>query len=111
MTEPVVVHHGRKGEVSGHNNVRPTAATACWAASSGGAFQIANGDQVAVSDCSNVCVVQADERLDFAGCEDELDLKTVRRMQADDGAEITSTQAVLGKVPIQNDGVEQVEHG
>src|SRR5260221_2363203 len=32
-------------------------------------------------------------------------------MQVDDGAEVTTTQAMLGKVSIQDDGVEQVEHG
>jgi hypothetical protein len=32
MTEPVVVHHGREGGGGGHDEVRPSAATACWAA-------------------------------------------------------------------------------
>src|SRR5258706_4113100 len=32
-------------------------------------------------------------------------------MQIDNGAEVTTTQAMLGKVPIQDDGVQQVEHG
>ena len=32
-------------------------------------------------------------------------------MEVDDGTEVTTTQAMLGKVPIQDDGVEQVEHG
>ena len=32
-------------------------------------------------------------------------------MKIDHRTEITATQAVLGKVPIQNDGVEQFEHG
>ena len=32
-TEPVVFHHGREGDDSGHDEARPTAATACWAAS------------------------------------------------------------------------------
>jgi hypothetical protein len=32
MTEPVVHHHGRESGGAGHDDVRPTAATACWAA-------------------------------------------------------------------------------
>jgi hypothetical protein len=32
MTEPVVIHHGREVGGAGHDDVRPTAATACWAA-------------------------------------------------------------------------------
>jgi hypothetical protein len=81
-----------------------------WTASSGSTLQLANGDQVAVSDCPNVCVAQANEGLGLAARENELDFKTIRRMQVDDGAEITATQTMLGQVPIQDDGVEQVEH-
>ena len=31
-TEPVVLHHGREGGGTDHDDVRPTASTACWAA-------------------------------------------------------------------------------
>jgi hypothetical protein len=30
--EPVVLHHGREGGGAGHDEARPTASTACWAA-------------------------------------------------------------------------------
>ena len=82
-----------------------------WAASSGSALQFANGDQVAVSNRSNVREAQTDERLSLTRCEDKLDFKTIGRVKIHDSAEVTTTQAMLGKVPIQNDGVEQVEHG
>jgi hypothetical protein len=32
-SEPVVLHHGREGGGGGHDEVRPSASTACWAAS------------------------------------------------------------------------------
>jgi hypothetical protein len=32
MSEPVVLHHGREGGGAGHDEARPTASTACWAA-------------------------------------------------------------------------------
>jgi hypothetical protein len=32
ITEPVVRHHGRQHDTSGHDEARPPAATACWAA-------------------------------------------------------------------------------
>jgi hypothetical protein len=32
MSEPVVLHHGREGGSAAHDEVRPTASTACWAA-------------------------------------------------------------------------------
>ena len=32
MTEPVVFHHGREGGGGGHDEVRPSASMACWAA-------------------------------------------------------------------------------
>jgi hypothetical protein len=31
-SEPVVPHHGREGGGDGHDEVRPSASTACWAA-------------------------------------------------------------------------------
>src|SRR5438046_995450 len=31
-SEPVVLHHGREGGGAGHDEVRPSASTACWAA-------------------------------------------------------------------------------
>ena len=31
-SEPVVLHHGREGGTPGHDEARPTASTACWAA-------------------------------------------------------------------------------
>jgi hypothetical protein len=31
-SEPVVLHHGRGGGGEGHDEVRPSASTACWAA-------------------------------------------------------------------------------
>jgi hypothetical protein len=82
-----------------------------WAASSGSSLQVANSDQVAVSDRAYVGVVQADERLSLSGREDKLDFKTVGFVKVDDSAKIAAAQAMLGQVPIQDDGVEQVEHG
>ena len=64
-----------------------------------------------VSNRSNVREAQTDERLSLTRCEDKLDFKTIGRVKIHDSAEVTTTQAMLGKVPIQNDGVEQVEHG
>jgi len=32
-SEPVVLHHGREGGGGEHDDVRPSASTACWAAS------------------------------------------------------------------------------
>jgi hypothetical protein len=31
-SEPVVLHHGREGAGHGHDELRPSASTACWAA-------------------------------------------------------------------------------
>jgi hypothetical protein len=31
-SEPVALHHGREGGGAGHDEARPTASTACWAA-------------------------------------------------------------------------------
>ena len=31
-SEPVVLHHGRQGDGAGHDEVRPSASMACWAA-------------------------------------------------------------------------------
>jgi hypothetical protein len=33
MSEPVVLHHGREGGAAGGDEMRPSASTACWAAS------------------------------------------------------------------------------
>ena len=85
--------------------------TACWAASSGSAFQIAYGDQIPVADCAHIGVAQANERLRFAGRQNKLDFKTIEGVQVDDSPEVTATQAMLGQVPIQDDSVKQVEHG
>jgi hypothetical protein len=49
--------------------------------------------------------------LGLARGEDELNLETIGRMNINDRAEITTTQAMLGEIPIQDDSVEQVEHG
>jgi hypothetical protein len=77
---------------------------------SGYAFQITNSDQVAVSDCANIGRAEGDEGLGLARRENKLDLKTVGRVNVDNCAQIPTTQAMLGKVPIQNYCVEQVEH-
>ena len=74
-------------------------------------LQIANRDQVACSDCAHVGVMQTYERMRIATDPDKLDLKTVRVVNVDNGTKIAATQATLGQVPIQDDGVEQVEHG
>jgi hypothetical protein len=97
--------------MTGCDEARPSASTACWAASSGSALQVANGNQVAVSDRAHIGVVQANERLSLTGRENKLDFKTIRFVNVDDGAKIAAAQAMLGQVPIQDDGVEQVEHG
>lgn len=44
----------------------------------GCALQYANRDQVTFPDCSNVLGAQTDERLCLAGCQHELDFKTIR---------------------------------
>ena len=110
MTEPVVVTTGEREVAAAHAEARPSASTACWAASSGSALQITNRDQVAVSDCAHVGVMQANECLCLAGSQNKLDLKTIGRMQFNNGSKIAATQAMLGQVSIQDDSVEQVEH-
>jgi hypothetical protein len=107
----VVLHHEREGDGAARDEARPSASTACWAASSGSALQLANGDQIAVSDRAHIGVMQANECLRLAGRQNELDLKTIRRVQVDDGSEITATQTMLGQVPIQDDSVKEAEHG
>ena len=79
--------------------------------SSGSALQYANSDQVTFTDRANVLVAQADERLCLAGCQHELDFKTIGVVHVDNGAEIATTQTVLRQVSVQNDGVEEIEHG
>jgi hypothetical protein len=64
----------------------------------------------AISDCAHIGVMQANECLRLAGRQNKLDLKTIGRVQVNDGPEITATQALLGQVPIQDDSVKQVEH-
>jgi hypothetical protein len=77
-----------------------------WAAPLGRALQITNGDQVALPDGANVPVAEADECLGLAGRKNELDLQTIGVMQVYDRAQITTAEAMLGEVPIQDDGVE-----
>ncbi len=96
---------------AGHALTGDESSTASWAASSGSALQIANGDQVAVSNRSNIRDADTDERLGLTRRQDKLDFKTIGSVKIYDGAEVTTTQAMLRKVPIQDDSVEQVEHG
>ena len=107
----MVLDHGREGGGSGDDEARPSASTACWAASSGSSLQVANSNQVTVSDRAHVGVMQANERLRLTRGEDKLDFKTIGRVKVDDRPEIATAQTMLGQVPIQNDCVEQVEHG
>ncbi len=78
--------------------------------SSGSALQIANGDQVAVSNRSDVGVAQAHESLRLSGGEDKLHFESIGTMNIDYRTEIAATKTMLGKVSIQDDSVEQVEH-
>jgi hypothetical protein len=77
---------------------------------SGSALQITNSDQIGVSDCSHVGVVQTYEGLRSSGGEDELNLKTIRRMNVNNCTEVAATEPVFRQVSIQDDSVEQVEH-
>ena len=82
-----------------------------WPNDSGGTFQYTNCDQIAVPNRSHVRMAQTNERLCSTRCQNKLDFKTIRLMKVDYGTEIATTQAVLRKVAIQDDSVEQVEHG
>jgi len=90
---PWYCHRGREADGAGHDEVRR-----CFNGLLGSLFRRcwlgANGDQVTLSDCSNVSVRRL-RALTFAGREHELDFKTIRWMQVDDGAEVTTTQAML----------------
>ncbi len=60
---------------------------------------------------SHIAVKHPDEHLSLAGGQNKLDFKTIGWVNVDDGTQITAAQTVLGQVAIQNDSVEQVEHG
>ena len=82
----------------------------CWAASSGSALEVAYRNQIRVANGAFVGGEKTDQGLRLTRRQHELDLKTVGCMKVDNRAEIATAQAVLGKVPIQDDCVEQVEH-
>jgi hypothetical protein len=85
-SEPVVFTTGDRHGVEASHEARPSASTACWAASSGSALQITNRDQVTVSDRAHVGVMQANQCLGLAGSQNKLDFKTIGRVQVDDGS-------------------------
>jgi hypothetical protein len=106
--EVVVFNHDFEEGTSQEGS--PSAANPVLGSPSGSSLQIANRDQIGVSDCSHVGAVQGHECLGSSGGEDKLDLKTIRCVNINDRAKIAATETVLGQVSIQDDGVEQVEH-
>jgi hypothetical protein len=73
--------------------------------------QIANSNQVTISDRAHVSVPQGNKRLSLARRENKLDIKTLRSVNVDNCPQIAAAPAMLGQVPIQDDCVEQVKHG
>ena len=75
-----------------------------------GSLQLANGDQVAVSDGTNVTGVERNERLRLPGCQHEFYFQTIGGVHVHHRTKVSTTQAILRQVTIKNNCVEQIEH-
>jgi hypothetical protein len=65
-----------------------------------------NGNEVIVSDFSDVARPQGDKRLSTARRRNELDLDRVRGVDVDHRAEIAASQALRRQIGVQHDDVE-----
>jgi hypothetical protein len=78
--------------------------------SSGSALQVSNCDQIAICDRTNVSQPERYESLRLSGCKNELDIKTIRRVDIDHSAQISASQPVLREIAIEDNCVEEIEH-
>lgn len=74
-----------------------------------GPLQRAHSDQVIVVNVPDVRRLERDQRLRSARGGHELHLKTIRLVALDDGTQVTTSEARLGQLSLQDHSVEQLE--
>lgn len=87
----------------------PTVRCKAWLA--GCSFERSNGNKIMITNVPNVLSTKRDQCLCSPRCSHEFDLEFIGGMQFDYGAKVTTTKPAVWDVALQNNCVEQLEHG
>jgi hypothetical protein len=77
---------------------------------SASALELTDSDEVAVTDLANIVTAQRDQRLSAPRREHELDFERPWTWSIHHRAEVARAQPVLGDVPGEYDGIEELDH-
>jgi len=69
----------------------------------------AYSNEIFVVDRSDVVVIEADNGLSASGSSDKLNLKSMRRIQLNDSAQVAAAKAKVWKIAIKDNSIEKLQ--